>query len=330
MAKALGLIGGTFIGATLLKFILATAGIITFDYTFAMPSSLLTTSRLLPSFSVAIKEALDMHGAYIFNKVLDYHNLAIFVNFGLMLAGLVSFGLIISKANQSFRKQKGLTDETNFVAAVMTISFFVTFLVFATSGYAIANLSNGQIVSAENARYISILPLITVIAFVWLLKNYYAKHIALVCLICVVLVGGIIGSHSTVKATYASGSAKLEISPSRDSINQIITHLKNNDVTEASVDYWYAGVLRFWANDTIAIAPVVDCSEAVLNDPSNLFTKQDHNTALIIDRGERNYGFWKCTDAQLIEVYGTPSETYEVAGAGPNEPVKIWVYKNAQ
>ena len=284
----------------------------------------------MPSFSVALKEALDMHGAYIFNQVLNYHGLATFVNFGLLIVGLVSFGLIISKTNQNFRKQKGLDDENNFVIVVMTISFFVTFLVFAISGYAIATLSTGQIVSAQNARYISLLPLVTVIALVWMLKNYYAKHTALLYVLCVVLVGGIFTSHPAVKNAYTSGEQKLELSASRDSINQIIYHLKENDVKQVSVDYWYGDVLRFWAHDTIGIAPVLGCDESLLTAPNTtLFTKQKHNTALIIDRGERNYGFWTCSDEQLMKIYGAPSVVYEAAGAGPNEPVKIWIYKNS-
>ncbi len=211
----------------------------------------------------------------------------------------------------------------------MAISFFVTFLIFALSGYAIATLPTGQIVSAENARYISLLPLITVISLVWLLKNYYAKHLALMCVLCLVLIGGIVTSRRTIASSYNSGAHKLEISASRDSINQIIFHLRNNNVTQVSADYWYGDVIRFWSSDTIRTTGPVSCDKTKLSDPSStLFTKQKHSTALIIDRGDRNYGFWPCTDEQLAEVYGQPTEKYEVPGAGPNPPVKIWVYKS--
>src|SRR5205085_734684 len=121
----------------------------------------------------------------------------------------------------------------------------------------------------------------------------------------------------------------LEISASRDSINQILFHLKSNDVTQVSADYWYGDVLRFWSNDTLSVTGPVSCDKSKPTEDmyNNIFTNQKHNTALIIDRGDRNYGFWTCSDSQLTEVYGTPNEKYEVAGAGPNEPVKIWVYK---
>lgn len=271
-----------------------------------------------------------MHGSYIFGQILNYHSLAVFVNFALLLVGFAGVLMVLSQANRSFRNNKGLADENNLTIVVMAISFFVTFLIFALSGYAIATLSNGQIVSAENARYISLLPLITVLAIVWVLKNYYAKHVALLCVLCIVLVGGIVTSYPAIKAAYISDTQKLEISPSRDSINQIITHLQNNDVQEASTDYWYGHTLRFWSKGTIGLAPVLSCDESMLTTANGtLFTKQSHNTALIIDRGERNYGFWQCTDDQLIQFYGVPSEQYEVPGAGPNPPVKVWIYKSA-
>jgi len=298
MAKALGLLGGVFIATTLLKHALSAAGLITFDYGFWGPNTILDTARLAPSFSVALKETLDMHGANIFNQVLNYHNLSTFLNFGLLLAGLGGMLMILSKANKQFRNRTGLADENSFVMTVMVISFFVSFLIFALSGYAIATLPSGQIVSAENARYISILPLITVIALVWLLKGYYAKHIAFLCILCAVLVAGIFTGHLRIAEAYNSGTHKLEISPSRDSINQIITHLQDNNVTQVSADYWYGHVLRFWSNDAIKIAPIVSCDKSLLTNPSDtLFTKQKHNTALIIDRGDRNYGFWSCTDS---------------------------------
>ncbi len=327
MAKALGLLGGAVVGTAFLKFALSAAGIITFDYSYWGQNTIIDSARLVPSFSVALTEGLKLHGAYIFNQILDPKNMSVFVNFGLLLLGFGGLFMILSQANRNYRNKKGLKDENNFVVVVMAISFFVTFLIFALSGYAIATLPSGQIVSAENARYISLLPLITVISLLWILKNYYAKHAGLVVVLCTVLVAGIVTSYPVIRTAYASDKHKLEISASLDSINQMIFHLNNNEVTQVSADYWYADVLRFWSKNTISTTGPVSCDSSLLSDPSSLFTKQKHNTALIIDRGDRNYAFWSCTDSQLTEIYGVPNERYEVAGAGPNEPVKIWIYK---
>lgn len=330
MVKAIGLLGGVFIGTALLKYILEAAGIITFDYGFWGQNTILPTAKLWQGIGVALKETLDMHGAHIFNEVLDSSNLTIFINFGLLLSSLAGLLLIISKVNRSFRNQTGLTDKNNLVIFVMAISFFVTFLIFAVSGYSIATLSNGQIVSAENARYISLLPLITALSLVWLLKNYYSKHTAFICALCVVLVSGIVVSRPTISKYYRSDTHKLEISASRDSIDQILTHLKNNNVTQIFADYWYSDTLYFWSNHTLNIQGPVSCdaSSMTVNASNPLFSKQKHNVAFIIDRGERNYGFWPCSDEQLAALYGKPDKNFEVPGAGPNPPVKIWIYKN--
>jgi hypothetical protein len=256
--------------------------------------------------------------------------MAVFVNFALLIAGLVGFGLIISKTNKGFRQQPVLVNETNFVSAVAAISFFVTFLVFVSSGYAIAILSTGKIVSAENARYISLLPLLTVISLVWLLRNYYAKHLAFIGALCLVLVAGIFVSRPIISAAYSSGTQKLEISASRGSINDILGQLQKHNVKQISADYWYGHPLAFWSNHQLNIQGPVSCdtSTLIVDKDHPLFSRQDHNVAFIIDRGERNYGFWPCSDEQLAAVYGTPDEMFEVEGAGPNPPVKVWIYKN--
>ena len=330
-AKALGLIVITYLGAVLIKTALSAADIIAFDYSFPMPKTLLEPARLAPSLGVTLKETLDLHGAYIFNEILHYPNMFLFINFGLLLAGLAGFGMIISRTNRGFRSLKGAVDETNFVSAVMAVSFIVTFLVFLTSGYAIAALSTGELVSAENARYISLLPLLTVVSLVWILKTHYSKHVAFMGVLCLVLVGGIFASRPVVDAAYKSGEHKLEISPSRNSINGILNILQENDVTLVSADYWYGHVLRFWSSSRInAVAPV-SCGPQVVTEDNPLFSRQDKNVAFIIDRGERNYSaFWACTDDQLAEFYGTPDKVLEVEGAADNPPVKIWIYKSAQ
>lgn len=330
MLKALVLMVGSYIGAVILKFILGATGIIFFDYGFWHQNIILPTSRLWSSVGVAVTQTLDLHGANIFGRVIDIHNIAFFINFALLLVGLTSLGMILAQANRNYRNKKGLADDVNFVLVVMAVSFIVTFLIYALSGYAIATLPNGQIVDAKNARYISLLPFITVIGLVWLLKNYYSKHVLLICGLCAVLVVGIGASHKTIKTVYNNGEQQLELAPSRTSIDQIRDILKQNNVTAISSDYWYGPVLRFWTNNSLELAPRVGCDASTLTDPNNgNFTKEPgHNTALIVDRGNLNYGFWQCTDEQLTRLYGTPTKILEVQGAGPNPPVKIWIYKN--
>lgn len=330
MVKAIVLMAAVFVGADALKLVLSKAGIIHFDYSFWGPNVILSTDKVWQSVGVALQQLLQLHGAYIFGQVVNYHNVATFFNFGLVLASIVGLGFILRNANRSYRNKEGLTSNNDFVFAVMAVSYFVAFIIYALSGYAIATLPSGQIVSDQNARYISIMPFISVIALVWLLKNYYKRHIAFIAIICAVLVVGIATSHSAVSAAYSQRTDQLELAPSRTSINNLIGILKNNDVTEVSADYWYGPIIRFWSNSTIGLAQQVGCSPPVLSTNANEFIHQKGiNTALVIDRGGLNYDFWTCTDPQLLQFYGTPTKEFQVQGAAPNTLTEIWIYDNA-
>jgi hypothetical protein len=284
---------------------------------------------LFPSIGIALQQLLQLNGAFIFGQVVNYHNVATFVNFGLLIAGIVALILIISQSARDYRKKSGLTKDYNFVLVTMAISFFVVFFVYALSGYAITTSSTGQVISDNNARYISLMPLISVIGVVWLLKKYYQKHIVLIFGLCLVLVLGIATSYSAIGSTYGSRADQLELAPSRATINSIDSILEANDVTKISADYWYGPVIGFWTNDSINLAQEVGCNQNTIANSGAPFTAQKGvNTALIVDRGGLNYDFWTCTDAQLKQYYGTPTQTYYVPGAAPNTTVEVWVYHN--
>jgi hypothetical protein len=327
MMKALALMVGTYICAAVLKLILGAAGIIFFDYGFWHQNIILPTSRLWQSLGIALTQTIELHGANIFGQVIELRNAGLFINFGLMLAGIISLVLILSRANKNYRAKKGLADNNDFVLVVMAISFIVVFLIYVVSGYAIATLPNGQVVDAKNARYISLLPLITVIGLIWMLKTYYNKRAIFLCL-CVVLVGSIVTSYPRVHNDYATSAKQLELAPPRASIDQIVDTLKQNHVTAIVSDYWYGPVMRFWTNNGVDLAPQVGCNASILANPeSGNFTKDPgRNSALIVDRGNLNYGFWQCTDEQLLGLYGTPSKVLKVQGAGANPPVQVWIY----
>lgn len=327
MVKALGLLAAVFVGAALLKLILTKAGIIIFDYSYWGPNTIIPVSSLLPSLGVALQQLLQLHGAFIFSQIVDYHNLATFVNFGLLMAGLVSIITVLVNAARDFRAKKGFSD--NFVFVCMAVSFFVVFFVYALSGYAIAKQPNGQIISDGNARYLSLMPFISVIAIVWLLKKYYAKHTALMSILCIVLVAGIVTSYPSVSSAYNSRADQLELAPARNNVNTIVSTLEANNIKQVSADYWYGPIIGFWSDGAIYPAEQIGCIQSSLSSYNGSFTHQkDINAALIIDRGGLNYDFWTCTDPELLQLYGTPNKVVDVPGAAPNTTVEIWMYYN--
>jgi hypothetical protein len=327
MIKAVGLIVAVIIGAALLKLILSKTGLIYFNYAFWGQNSIVPTSSLAPSLTIALRQLMDLQGGNIFGQVIHHHNLAIFVNFGLLILSIVSLILIIIKTNRNYRMKKGLTDDNNFVFVTMAISYFVVFLIYVLSGYVISVLPNGQIISVENTRYISLLPLISTIGLVWLIKNYYKESKVLLVMICALLLVCIPASYHRVDAAYKSG-VQLELAPSRDSINQILYALQSNDVHEVVSDYWYGPVLRFWSNDSINLAQTSGCSlplTATVEKEGQFTRREGVKSAVIIDRGGLNYAYWACTNEQVEQIYGTPSKKLEAPGV-TSTPVEIWIY----
>jgi hypothetical protein len=265
---------------------------------------------------------LNLQGGNVFGQVLIVHNLATFVDFGLFLAGLVGLVMILARANRSYRQKAGIADDNSFVFVAIALSYFAVFWIYVLSGYVITTLPNGQIISVENTRYISFMPLLGTVGIIWLLKNYYSKARALLVVLCAVFVICMAVGFSGVNSTYKSG-AQMELAPSRDSINQIIDILRQNKVNTVLADYWYAPVLTFWSNNEFGLAAQPTC--APTGQGPQFTHKKGTKAAIIIDRGGLNYAFWNCSDQHVEQTYGTPVKKLEVPGVTSN-PVQIWIY----
>lgn len=324
MVKAVALFVAVFIGAGLLKAVLSATHILHFDYSFWGQNTIIPTRALAPSITIAFQQLLNLQGGNIFGQVVHLHNIAIFINFGLFLAGLIGSILVLVQTGKRYRQKTGIADDDYFVFAVIAISYFVVFWIYVLSGYVITTLPSGQIISVENTRYISFIPLLGTVAVMWLLKHYYSKARAFIFVICAVLVMSMVIGFSGFNAAY-KGGAQMELAPSRASINQIIDTLQQNNVHTILADYWYAPVITFWSNNEFSLAPVPGCSTG--NQGAQFIHQKGSNTALIIDRGGLNYAFWQCTDQQLTQIYGQPIKKFEAPGVTSN-PVQIWIYNH--
>ena len=321
MLKALGLVTGIFIGAALLKILIAATGIIFFSNSYIEASSILPTNELAPSITIALNQLLQLSGATIFGQAVSFHNLAIFINFGLLILGTVGLVVIITKGSRNFRNRKRLVDGNNFVFIAMAVSYFTIFTIYILSGFVVTRLANGQIVSWQNERYISFMPLISIIGFVWLLKNFYKKHGTLLFLMAIILVVCLISSYSNTSSSYKVAAQQENVS--RFSIINIITVLKHNDVHEVLTDYEYGPPIRFWSSNSINYAPQTGCDNSFpFNVREDWFMPQKGiKSALIID-----HSGWGCTNEQLVRIYGKPIKRISAPGMTTNSTIDIWIY----
>jgi hypothetical protein len=116
--------------------------------------------------------------------------------------------------------------------------------------------------------------------------------------------------------------------PSKTSLNEIIGYLTQNKVDTVVTDFWYGPPLRFWSSDRINYAPQINCNQPLPFDSRKdwYIPQKDKKTALIIDRGGLNYGYWSCTDSDLIRIYGTPVSKAKTPGVKSGETVSVWIY----
>lgn len=326
MLRAVGLVVGVVFAAWLLKQALAALDIIYFDRSFLAPPTILKSELLGPSIQVTLSQLLDLQGASIFNRTISLVNAGIFVNFAVLVAGIIGLTAIIRTAYSQFKGKGASATGSMFVFTVMAVSYFVVVLEYILSGYAVTQLEDGRIVSYMNSRYITFLPLITIIGVVWLVKNYVKSSRYLV-FICVVLVAGVLFTHPTVSATYRTENAGKAV-PATQDLHYIIAVLKENKVNRVVTDFWYGPPLRFLSQDQIQYAPQIGCNRPLSFDSREDWYKPEKGikSALIIDRGGMNFGYWGCTDEKLIQIYGKPLKEVTASGVRPEDTVKIWIY----
>ncbi len=324
MWKAVTLIAAVVIGAKLIKLVLAASHMIYFDYTFLNKPTVLPYEHFWASVQVTIRQLMELQGGFIFGLRVDLGSMLAFLNLMILMVGVAGLIIILVRTNRHFKTKKNISVKNDFIIATLAVSYFAILAEYILSGYAVADLGNGRIVDFMNTRYLTLLPLITLIGFVWVLIRYYKRYIMI---LCSVLVVGIITYYPTISSMYRI-QGQIKPVPSKTSINQIIGYLSANKVDTVITDFWYGPPLRFWSSDRIHYAPLIKCNKPIPFDSRQdwYVARKGIKTALIIDRGGLNFGYWSCTDQDLIRMYGEPASKTEAEGIGTNEPIKIWIY----
>lgn len=328
MLKAVGVLVAVVVGAAIVKFLLAVTGVIYFDYDFLGKPTVLASDLLGPSVQIALKQLMELQGGSIFSRTLSISNLAVFINLGVLVSGITGLIMILRRAHRDYGNKKPLANDNNFILVAMAAIYFAILLEYIFSGYVVTKMGDGPIVSFMNTRYITFMPLITIIGCVWFLKNYYSQRKYLIAL-SLVLTAGIISWYPNAGPAYALEDSQKPV-PSKASVDQIIGILDENKVGKIVTDFWYGPPIRFWSNDRIKYAPQINCNRPLPFDSrEDWFKPQPGRSALIVDRRSAlNYGYWGCTDQQLMQIYGKPVKEITVPGITPGDLVNIWIYEH--
>lgn len=327
MVRAAGLVIATIVVAKAIKFIASASGLVIFSNLGLSnhTATILHYNAFFPSIGIAIQQLLQVQGSNIFGKAISLHSIYLFFNLIILIIGAIGLLLIIIKSSVKYRRQKTINDSNDFILTVLAVSFFIIFFVYIISGQ-VATVNNGVVTDLGQSRYLTIMPLISIVGFIWILRTYYANHKQLLYTFLVLLLIGLVFALKPINSQYSADTQQSN--QFRASLADISTILEQNHVKDALTGYWYGASLRFWSHDKIGFSPIANCNTPyAINARNDWFTSNSNiKTALVIDHTGPDAPFWVCTNSQLINIYGQPIKKFLAIGSKPNTYVHIWIY----
>jgi hypothetical protein len=318
MMQAIAIVIATTLGSFLLKTFMDAAGLIIASKASFSPT-VVDSGLFFPSLITAGSQLLHLQGAYIFGKTIGPETATIFVNFILFLVGLLGLGLILVRLGKTYASKGKLTDNNLFIYATLALSFLFSLGVYVMTGQVVQQLANGTIVNMGQIRYLAFVPLLLLVGFVWIIKEYYSKHrwlmIGLLCLFIVEM----ITITPTIHRFYTKQVAALV--PVIEQHDARAAYLQQEGVSDIITGYWEGSTLRFWSEDTIDFAPVNGCKYPFsINTRVDWYAPESGKSALLVSRSGPDAQFWQCDDQTLMQIYGQPTSRKTV-GDG-----EIWIY----
>jgi hypothetical protein len=284
----------------------------------------LPLNHLAPSISTATTQLLNLFDANIFGLAVRPGNSLVFLNFLLLALGLAGLAYMLRDSLDAARRQnllKRLNFTRVFTLAVMSLTFFVTYVVYIVADLVVMPDANGNIVSFNQERYLVIAPLLLVAGIAYLVwRKFSLWRLVFVGLPAIILFGLLINSPS-IKRSHVYDSS-LRAGPIA-----VAKAAKANHVPLLVTGYWYGSSTRFWSHGQIAFAGIANCNipEPTFNNRFSWY-KPDlaiHKSALVVSRSGPDAQFWVCSDARLTAIYGNP---VKVAPVGSNGQTSLWIY----
>jgi hypothetical protein len=284
--------------------------------------------HLFPSISLSIEQLLGLFGANIFGQPIGPGLALPFVNFSLLIAGLIGLVLIVRNAyinpqnKKYFRASNQALILTTLVLAFCTTTFAYIFLDLVVSVDA-----TGKFVTAGQDRYLTLLPLIVLTGLAYLFTQY-PKKIYNKIVYGAIIIGmslSFVSLHHARESAYTSYGVSM-----RWTLNQLSSILKQNKVDLLVAGYWYAAPVSFYSQGTKFVS-ITNCNQPAPDfNIRKSFYKPDnsvHTSALIIDKQGMDGRFWNCSDGQLTAIYGSPIKKVVVGGPdGTSLDVLIYNY----
>jgi hypothetical protein len=326
--KHLSFVMGYFIGVNILAIVIREAvkvlGISNYFTDPVFLPHILPLSHIGPSVSTATIQVFDMFNANIFGKQIRPGNSLIFLNFLLLLSGLVGFIYILRDLVRATGRKmllKYMSFAQVFTLGVLAVAAFLVYGIYIMSDLVVIQNQAGQIVSAHQERYLTMLPLALIAGIAYLVwRNFRARASIVVAPALVILLVVLVNVPVILRAhTYDAGLRAGPIA--------VAQAVQDNHASVLVSGYWYGAATRFWSHNRLVFASVSSCN--VPTPPINTrlsWYRPDptvHKSALLLDRNGIDAFYSSCTDQQLTNIYGKPTRIISIKTA--DQP-SLWLY----
>jgi hypothetical protein len=285
------------------------------------------------SISTALRQLMDMVGGNIFGREVTIFQAIIYLNFCLLIYGSIVYFLILKSYLNKRTTAKILNK--NFVMLVLSISFFTTIAVYILADQVVRKLPNGELISRDQTRYLSMIPLLLVFSITYHLRSKLRNNKIALVLIPLLLFGLIIISAPYIKFSKHGGYASTQ--NVRDTIDEAIEVAKSNDISLLITGYWYGATTRFWSHDSIMAVSVANCNDAmpIFNNRLSWYKPSPNikRSALLVDRSGKDRNYWNCTNQDIVRAYGRPERVVRLSGVDEvsgyrmkHGALQLWIY----
>jgi len=313
----------------IIKKAIVVAGLATFYNNSTFDAKILPLGHLGPSLARAISQFISLSGANIFGLTVELKTTIFFLNFFMLLAGLIGlyfmfFDAVVKKRGSSISR----TSDLSVLHVFMALSFIITLFTYVFSDLALAN--------TVQSRYITLLPLISVIGFVYMYKKYFSirgttfRRSLIFLYVVALLISAPELSQSFRKVTeFARTNRQVILNIVNESRSNNVHFIVTGDTTGAPT--------RFWSQDKIQYATFFSCAKGIrmtanikkswYEAPLSPAISSNSPIGLVVDRTRFDAPYSdSCSAAVIKHLYGSPLRVVAVDNPKATEYIELWIY----
>jgi hypothetical protein len=284
-----------------------------------------------PSVAHALSDLLTLYGANIFGRDIAVHNAIYFVNFAVLMLGLVGLFVAMIRVIKRYRSETAsIVASQSFIMLTLGLSFITTFFSYALSGLVLHRTATDSFVSAENRRYLTLLPLLAIIGILYLVQLHGKKsHLRRIASVStgIIFLALIVSSHSIRVEHHQQAIA---VAAQHQTFDAIIKVAEENHANLVVGGYTDSINSRFWSHDKLFSISVSNCNYAQPGFNTRYSWYTNHHvavSAIVVDRAGFDESYWaSCSDDRIESIYGIPAKKIPIANGSAPSTMTVWVY----